>query len=101
MKLPSITVHKLGGAALTDLAAFRHAADIVASHGGDRPVIVVSAMRGVTDALHGAATAAAPRARAVLAQLESRHRMIADGLAIDADLRATLSASIATVFAEL
>ncbi len=101
MPQPTITVHKFGGAALADLAAFRHAAEIVASHGGDRPVIVVSAMRGVTDALGVAATAAAPKARATLATLESRHRAVANGLTSDPVARATLSASIATVFAEL
>ena len=48
MPQPSITVHKFGGAALADLAAFRRAADIIAEYGGAQPVIVVSAMRGVT-----------------------------------------------------
>jgi aspartokinase/homoserine dehydrogenase 1 len=97
----SITVHKFGGAALADLQAFRHAAAIVASHGGPHPVIVVSAMRGVTDALGEAAASAPPRARALLATLESRHRTVANGLATDPTARALLSAEIATVFAEL
>ena len=101
MPLPSITVHKFGGAALADPSAFRHAAHIVATHGGPHPVIVVSAMRGVTDALSIAAISPAPKARAMLATLESRHRAVAMGLSSDAGTRATLSATIATVFAEL
>ena len=97
----SITVHKFGGAALADLQAFRHAAAIVSTHGGRHPVLVVSAMRGVTDTLGEAAVSAAPRARALLATLESRHRTIANGLTSDATVRAHLSADIATVFSAL
>ena len=101
MPQPSITVHKFGGAALADLAAFRHAAGIIATHGGPNPVLVVSAMRGVTDALALAAASTAPRARAMLATLESRHRVVANGLTADPAARADLSAAIAGVFAEL
>ena len=101
MPQPSIIIHKFGGAALADLLAFRHAADIIASHGGTHPVIVVSAMRGVTDGLVVAASSAAPRARAMLATLESRHRTVANGLATEPQARAELSVSIASVFAEL
>ncbi|MDZ7631757.1 MAG: hypothetical protein U5K74_10530 [Gemmatimonadaceae bacterium] len=101
MSQPSITVHKFGGAALADLTAFRRAAEIVAAHGGARPVIVVSAMRGVTDALGTAATSAAPRARATLAALESRHRTVANGLTSDPQQRAEVSANIASIFADL
>ena len=101
MPQPSITVHKFGGAALADLSAFRHAANIIASHGGTHPVIVVSAMRGVTDALGAAASSTAPKARAVLAALERRHRTVANGLTPDVSRRAALSATIATIFADL
>jgi aspartokinase/homoserine dehydrogenase 1 len=101
MPQPSITVHKFGGAALADLPAFRRAAEIIQTHGGPNPVIVVSAMRGVTDALAIAASSAAPRARATLATLESRHRTVASGLTTDPTTRAMLSAEIARVFAEL
>ena len=101
MAQPSITVHKFGGAALADLHAFRHAAKIVATHGGAHPVIVVSAMRGVTDQLGLIAGSAPPKARATLATLESRHRTVANGLAANAMQRADLSARLALVFAEL
>lgn len=101
MSQPSITVHKFGGAALADLNAFRHAAEIIATHGGSRPVIVVSAMRGVTDALGVAAAGTAPKARATLATLESRHRAVANGLVADPTRRAALALTIAATFAEL
>ena len=101
MSQPFITVHKFGGAALADLNAFRHAAEIIGTHGGPHPVLVVSAMRGVTDTLALAAGSAAPRARAMLATLESRHRVVANGLTSDPAVRAELSAMIASVFADL
>ena len=101
MPRPSITVHKFGGAALADLQAFRHAAGIVKSHGGSHPVIVVSAMHGVTDALGQAASSPAPRARARLATLERRHRRVVNGLTTDPAARALLSAELTRMFAEL
>ncbi len=101
MSHPSTTVHKFGGAALADLSAFRHAAEIIASHGGARPLIVVSAMRGVTDALHTAAASPAAKARATLATLERRHCAVARGLAANAGHGAQLTAVIHSVFAEL
>lgn len=96
-----ITVHKFGGAALADLNAVRHAAAIIVSSGGQNPVIVVSAMRGVTDALRTAAAVTPPSARATLATLESRHRTVAIGVTTDPARRAELLAKIASVFAEL
>ena len=101
MPQPSITVHKFGGAALADLHAFRHAADIIASHGGAAPVIVVSAMRGVTDALALSAHSAAPKARTTLRALERRHRAVAAGLAVSSAQRKDLQAVIAGICAEL
>lgn len=101
MTQPTTTVHKFGGAALADLNAFRHAATIAADHGGPNPVLVVSAMRGVTDALTLAVTSAPPKARATLAALETRHRTVAHGLTRDPDTRAELLNGIATVFAAL
>ena len=101
MPQPSTTVHKFGGAALADLPAFRHAAEIIATHGGPQPVIVVSAMRGVTDALGIAAGSAAPKARAALSTLERRHRAVATGLTTDPTRRAALLARISAIFVEL
>ena len=101
MPQPSITVHKFGGAALADLDAFRHAAGIVASHGGEHPIIVVSAMRGVTDTLSLIARSAPDKARSALTALERRHRTVAAGLAGDRVHRAELTATVASTFDEL
>ena len=94
----SITVHKFGGAALADLDAFRHAAGIVASHGGEHPIIVVSAMRGVTDALSLIARSAPDKARSALTALARRHRTVAAGLATDRVRRTALTATVASTF---
>ena len=101
MPQPSITVHKFGGAALADHDAFKHAASIIATHGGEHPVIVVSAMRGVTDALGLIAHSAPPKARTALASLERRHRNVAHGLATNATHRIELTSVIASTFVEL
>jgi bifunctional aspartokinase / homoserine dehydrogenase 1 len=101
MPLPSITVHKFGGAALADLAAFRHAASIIATHGGANPIVVVSAMRGVTDALASLSESPMPKVRATLADLDSRHRAVANGVAKSEQQRADLLANIASMFAVL
>jgi bifunctional aspartokinase / homoserine dehydrogenase 1 len=101
MPSQSITVHKFGGAALADPAAFRHAASIIASHASQRPVIVVSAMRGVTDALSAAASGTAAAARATLATLARNHRAVATAIITDRARRARLLASIDEIFGEL
>lgn len=101
MRQSPITIHKFGGAALADVTAFRHAVSIIASHATQQPVIVASAMRGVTDALTTAATGPVSRARAVLAQLATRHRTVANALAADSESRDALQTVIAQTFAEL
>src|ERR1041385_8544997 len=58
---------KFGGTSVADAAAVERVTGVVRSHGGPRPVVVVSALAGVTDALLTAADAAAdgdPRATA-------------------------------------
>lgn len=52
-------VLKFGGTSVEDAAACARVADIVRRHGGHRPVVVVSALAGVTDALLRAADVAA------------------------------------------
>ena len=59
MATGEITVMKFGGAALRDGAGVRRAVAIVDEHGGRDPVVVVSALEGVTDLLVQAARAAA------------------------------------------
>ena len=53
-KRPAPEIHKFGGASLADVAAFRHAIDIVRKRPGPRGV-VCSAPSGVTDVLLGMA----------------------------------------------
>ncbi|AHG89129.1 aspartate kinase [Gemmatirosa kalamazoonensis] len=55
----SLVVHKVGGSILADAEAVRRAARVVMSAGGGTPVVVVSALRGATDALLDVARRAA------------------------------------------
>ncbi|HEU4768196.1 MAG TPA: aspartate kinase, partial [Pyrinomonadaceae bacterium] len=65
------TVMKFGGTSVADARAFENVARIVASQSHAAPVVVVSAMSGVTDALLGATIAAAEgRADEAIASLE-------------------------------
>ena len=76
---------KFGGTSVADAAAVERVTGVVRSHGGPRPVVVVSALAGATDALLAAADAAAdgdPRATAPsLDALLERHARIANQLA--------------------
>src|SRR6185503_10726675 len=51
-------VMKFGGTSVADAAAFENVARIVAAHRDASPVVVVSAMSGVTDSLLAATTIA-------------------------------------------
>src|SRR5436309_9757971 len=51
--LATPTVLKFGGTSVEDAAVCARVAGIVRAHGGSRPVVVVSALAGVTDALLG------------------------------------------------
>src|SRR2546426_9538508 len=68
------TVLKFGGTSVEDTAACARVAGFVGAHGGPRPVVVVSALAGVTDALLGCTGEGA--LRAFDPHLE-RHREIA------------------------
>jgi aspartate kinase len=78
------TVLKFGGTSVADAAACARVAEIVRAHGGPRPVVVVSALAGVTNALFAAAaaarTAGVARARDALDEPLARHRAIAGTL---------------------
>ncbi len=93
---PRWVVHKFGGSSLADAACFRRVADIVAAQGGPRLALVLSACRGVTDALFNLVTAAEggrpDNGRANLARLQARHAEIAAELLGPADLQAFLAA---------
>src|SRR5437667_426586 len=75
--LATPTVLKFGGTSVEDAAACARVAGIVRAHGGSRPVVVVSALAGVTDALLGCVREGA--LRAFDTHLE-RHREIAQRL---------------------
>src|SRR3989441_6562828 len=75
--LSTPTVLKFGGTSVEDAAACARVAGIVRAHGRARPVVVVSALAGVTDALLGCAREGA--LRAFDPHLE-RHREIAQRL---------------------
>jgi len=55
VRLGMSLVMKFGGAALADAAGVRRACALVAARAGERPLVVVSAHRGVTDLLEVAA----------------------------------------------
>ena len=82
------TVMKFGGTSVADARAFKNVARIVASQSHAAPVVVVSAMSGVTDALLAATIAAGEgRASEAIASLEEtwrRHRETATQL-LDAE----------------
>ncbi len=78
------TVMKFGGTSVADAHAFENVARIVASHSNVAPVVVVSAMSGVTDALLAATIAAADgcadEAIASLDETFARHHKTAQTL---------------------
>ncbi|MBL8988715.1 MAG: aspartate kinase, partial [Gemmatimonadetes bacterium] len=77
-------VSKFGGTSVGDAAAIRRLAGIVAARQPERPVVVVSALSKVTDALldlERAPDHAAVTAR--LAALRDRHRTVATDLGLD------------------
>jgi aspartokinase/homoserine dehydrogenase 1 len=78
---PRWVVHKFGGTSLADAGCFRRVADIVADLAEPKLALVLSACRGVTDALINLVTAAEgarlDNCRASLSRLEQRHAEIA------------------------
>ena len=77
-------VMKFGGTSVADAGAFENVARIVAAEREASPVVVVSAMSGVTDSLLGAANKAgdgkAGEAIASLADVFARHTAVAGEL---------------------
>lgn len=74
-------VMKFGGTSVADARAFESVARIIAAHIGLRPVVIVSAMSGMTDALVASAdyaeTGRVAIAIASVDEVFSRHRMVA------------------------
>src|SRR5579862_1738005 len=76
-------VHKFGGSSVADADCFRRVATILDSLPQSRLAVVLSACRGVTDALLGLVTLAEEQNegyRAQIATLRVRHAAIADTL---------------------
>lgn len=78
------TVMKFGGTSVADAAAFDNVARIVAAERQNSPVVVVSAMSGVTDALLAATSIAS------LENVFARHEAVARELLPDSDAAAFL-----------
>jgi aspartokinase/homoserine dehydrogenase 1 len=97
-------VHKFGGTSLADATCFRRVAEILAARPERNPVIVVSAMRGVTNELVTAVSLAGAGSRdgyaGVLAELIARHRATIDELVSPAS-RALLTAEIERDIADI
>src|SRR6266550_1881928 len=91
------TVLKFGGTSVQDAAAFERVAEIVRAERRVRPLVVVSAMSGVTDALLASVAAASG------ADLEphlERHRLVARGL-LDAAAAAAFEAELESAREEI
>ena len=95
---------KFGGTSVGDAARIAAVCEIVRTHAGRQPVLVVSALAGVTDLLSRAITAAAAgdreRIEAELSDLERRHRWAL--AAVEGPrLRHDLSLEVDALFEEL
>ncbi|MDF1837815.1 MAG: aspartate kinase [Planctomycetota bacterium] len=80
-----IQVLKFGGSALADGNAISRAAGLVSSFGGERPIVVVSALGGVTDLLLKTA-AAAVQGDLDAQALRIRHSSVVSQLGLPTDL---------------
>lgn len=75
-------VHKFGGSSVADATCFRRVADIVEARKGERSAVVLSACKGVTDALYELVSLAEQRRDidSAIAPLRERHVGIAGEL---------------------
>ena len=78
-------VHKFGGASLADGACIRRVGALIAERASERPVVVVSAIEGVTTLLDRLARAAA-LGEADQSPLRVRHRSVLSQLGLDAEM---------------
>jgi aspartate kinase len=96
---------KFGGTSVADADRIRAAAEIVRGRLSRRPVVVVSALGGVTDLLVGAVLAAKEGARdaqeSILADLGRRHRWAVSGCVSDASRRHDLGLEVDALFEDL
>jgi len=82
---PVVIVMKFGGTSLGGAPAIQQAVEIVRSHASRSPVVVVSALAGVTDTLLGMTSDPVGRI-ADLDALAARHREVLGGLRLDQGL---------------
>jgi len=94
-------VMKFGGSSLADVPALERVAGIVESRLARRPLVVVSAHKGVTDDLLGAARAArkggVEAAAPFLERLRRKHAEIAAGVGLDEQVPRALLDELETV----
>ena len=98
-------VMKFGGTSVADAASIRAVAEIVRGRLARRPIVVVSAMAGVTDLLLDAIAAAKEGNRdalePILADLSRRHRWAVSGCVEDAGRRHDLGLEVDALFEDL
>ena len=98
-------VMKFGGTSVADAARIKAAAEIVRGRLQQQPVVVVSALAGVTDLLVGAVGAAKNGEREalepILADLARRHRWAVSGGVEDAGKRHDLGLEVDALFEDL
>ncbi len=98
-------VMKFGGASLADARRIRRVLSLVEAHRRRKPLLVLSAMRGVTDELIRVATASAAGERdaaaAGFAALEARHRGVVARLFRDPVRREAALGDVARLLAEV
>ena len=83
-------VHKFGGSSVADAVCMERVARILEQDAHPRLGVVLSACRGVTDALLNLVTAAEKQESTLaerIEQLRRRHEIIAETLLVDADRR--------------
>jgi len=84
-----LIAHKFGGSSVADASRIQHVASILAARPETRQVVVVSALKGVTDSLLGLVRDAAAREPGLEQDwraLQSRHREAAEGVGAPAEL---------------
>ncbi|MDZ7630718.1 MAG: lysine-sensitive aspartokinase 3 [Gemmatimonadaceae bacterium] len=98
-------ISKFGGTSVADAAAIERTAEIVRGRLARRPIVVVSALAGVTNALLAVARQASEgnfiSAVSSVQALRERHLAEVDALLATSDEHAELSAEISVIFDEL
>jgi len=94
------SVHKFGGASLSDGARIRRVGDLIVERAPDRPIVVVSAVEGVTAQLDQLARDAA-RGAGDFATLRVRHRSLLSQLELDSEQLNRHLAELSTVLAAI